>query len=261
MTALELLAPFVDLGREWIYAAFAVFTRCAAMMSLLPGFGEMSLPPRIKLMAAFAFALIVWPAVIPMVALVDPTPAQLGLTLLAETVAGLLLGLSVRLMLFALQTAGSIAGQSTSLAQMFGDSITADMQPAFAHLLTLGGIVLAFALGLPAYAAAAMIESYQVIPFGTFPLGGDVAEWGLSRVATGFTVAVGLAAPFLVASFAYNVALGAINRAMPQLMVALVGAPAITGGALALMALAAPVILTVWGQQLLRVLTDPMLAP
>ncbi|MFC3118840.1 flagellar biosynthetic protein FliR [Jhaorihella thermophila] len=34
-----------------------------------------------------------------------------------------------------------------------------------------------------------------------------------------------LSAPFVIASLLYNLTLGAINRAMPQLMVTLVGAP------------------------------------
>jgi flagellar biosynthetic protein FliR len=44
----------------------------------------------------------------------------------------------------------------------------------------------------------------------------------------------------------YNLALGAINRAMPTLMVSMVGAPALTLGSLALLAIATPVILAAW---------------
>ena len=65
-----------------------------------------------------------------------------------------------------------------------------------------------------------------------------------------FELAFSLAAPFLAAGLIYNLALGAINRAMPQLMVALVGAPAITGMALLILALAAPTILQVWAARL-----------
>ena len=63
-----------------------------------------------------------------------------------------------------------------------------------------------------------------------------------------------LAAPFVIMGFAYNVALGAINRAMPQLMVAFVGAPAITAAGLLVLMLAAPVILHFWGLRLARLI-------
>ena len=55
--------------------------------------------------------------------------------------------------------------------------------------------------------------------------GQDVAEWGVARVGAAFALALGLAAPFVIAAVLYNLALGVINKAMPQLMVALVGAP------------------------------------
>ena len=69
----------------------------------------------------------------------------------------------------------------------------------------------------------------------------DVAAWGTARVAQAFALGFSLAAPFVIAGFAYNLALGAINRAMPQLMVAFIGAPAITAGGLLILMLAAPV--------------------
>jgi flagellar biosynthetic protein FliR len=50
----------------------------------------------------------------------------------------------------------------------------------------------------------------------------------------------------LIASLVYNVVLGVINRAMPQLMVSFVGAPALTAGGLLLFFLAAPIMLAIW---------------
>jgi flagellar biosynthetic protein FliR len=257
MTALEALAPLLDLTRTAVYAAVAVFARVGAAVTLLPGFGEQVLPPRVKLGAALAFAIIIWPAVADDARIAEDSLAGFGLVLAAEAVAGIMLGLSVRLLIFALQIAGSIAAQSTSIAQMFGEGLVADPQPAYANLLAVAGIAMAFALGLPVHVAAALIDSYATLGFGQFPLGSDLADWGSQRVAAAFGTALSLALPFVLMAFAYNVALGAINRAMPQLMVAFVGAPAITGGALLVMGLATPFALQVWGQALLRVLANP----
>lgn len=257
MIALEQLAPFAEMGRGAVLTLACVFARVGAAVALLPGFGETALPARVKLGAAVAFAVIVWPAVAPLTRPVDDMGAGFALTLGAEAAVGLTLGLSVRLMILALQTAGAIAAQSTSIAQIMGEGLTADPLPAYANVLAVGGIALAFALGLPAYAAAALIGSYETFPFGVFPVAGDLAEWGVMRVAGAFATALGIASPFLAAAFAYNVALGAINRAMPSLMVAFVGAPAITGGALLLMALATPLALNVWGGRLTLVMADP----
>ena len=45
---------------------------------------------------------------------------------------------------------------------------------------------------------------------------------------------------------------------MPQLMVALVGAPAITGASAILLFLAAPLMLTVWKATMIAALGDPI---
>ncbi len=74
-------------------------------------------------------------------------------------------------------------------------------------------------------------------PWGGGLASPDLARWGLAQVSRSFALAFSLAAPFVIAGLLYNVALGVINRAMPQLMVAMVGAPAITLGGIALFAL------------------------
>lgn len=51
--------------------------------------------------------------------------------------------------------------------------------------------------------------------------------------------------------------LGVINKAMPQLMVAFVGAPLITAGGLFILCLAAPVMLAVWLQAFDQFLFNP----
>ena len=149
-------------------------------------------------------------------------------------------------MVIALQLAGSIAAQSTALAQIFGAGVAPDPMPAIGNILMLAGITLAVASGLHVKAAVAMARSYEILPMGLPVPAADVAAWGTARVAQAFALGFSLAAPFVIAAFAYNLALGAINRAMPQLMVAFIGAPAITAGGLLILMLAAPVILHFW---------------
>ncbi|MEM9043681.1 MAG: flagellar biosynthetic protein FliR [Pseudomonadota bacterium] len=261
----RLLGEILNFGAAEIYALIAVFTRVGATIALLPGFGEMTLPARVRLGAAIAFTLIIW----PLVAAETPLRADEGtrdamaLTRLmaAEAVAGILLGLTIRLMIMVLQLAGSIAAQSTSVAQIFGAGVTPDPMPAIGNFLTIAGIALAMTMDLHIKATLALVSSYQVIPFGTFPIGADVAMWGAARTMAAFSLAFSLAAPFMIAALLYNLALGAINRAMPQLMVALVGAPAITGLTLFFLWAASLAILTHWADQLDDVLANPFGMP
>ena len=102
-----------------------------------------------------------------------------------------------------------------------------------------------------------MIDSYRIFPVGTLLDSSQLAEFGIAHISYCFRLAFCLASPFILAAFIYNLALGAINRAMPQLMVVLVGAPAITGAGLLMLALLSPFLLQIWLDAFHDVLADP----
>lgn len=232
-----------------------MFLRIGALAGLLPGFGEQAVPLRIKLAIAVAFTLIVTPAL-------DPATLPTGFAgaawlIVSEIVIGVLLGIGLRLFVIALQIAGSIAAQSTSLAQILGNAV-AEPVPAMGHILVMGGLALAMIMGLHVKIAEFVILSYQMMPLGALPAGMDVSQWGIDQVRRAFTLAFTLAAPFVLLSVLYNLALGVINKAMPQLMVAFVGAPLITAGGLFLLFMSAPLLLSVWLETFDRFLTNPL---
>ena len=233
----------ITLAQDQLWLGFVVFLRVAAVVSLLPGFGEQSVPMRVKLIIALAFTLVVAPAV----QIVPPAPdlSSIAVLTLTETLSGVLLGLGIRILVLGLQTAGAIAAQSTSLSQILGGAAIEPL-PAMGYILTMGAIALAVITGLHVKAAEFLILSYAFLPMGLFSGGSDVADWGVAQISRAFGLAFTLAAPFVLMSVLYNLALGVINKAMPQLMVAFVGAPVITFGGLFILFLAAPTILTVW---------------
>jgi flagellar biosynthetic protein FliR len=254
----ENIAELLRISNELQWHGFMVFFRVAAIVSLMPAFGERTVPVRIKLAIALGFVLIVAPAI-------PTSPIPIGfdnliLLVFTETLAGLLLGLGIRLFVLALQTAGSIAAQSTSLSQILGGAV-ADPLPAMGYILIVSAIALAAEMGLHVKAAKLMILSYEMLPVGRFPSGEVVAMWGTAQITTAFSLAFTLSAPFIILSIIYNIALGVINKAMPQLMVAFVGAPVITAGGLLLLFLAAPFMLEIWATALDQYLASPFQMP
>ncbi len=236
------LMELAGVARAAGFAGLAVFLRVGAVMLMLPAFGEQVVPMRIKLGLAIAFTAIVAPAVGDQLPETDPFPIGLFAT---EVVYGLLLGFGIRLFIFALQIAGAIAAQATTLSQMFG-GMAGEPQPVIGNVLIIAGLAAAVATGLHVNVAKMMILSYGALPAGQMPAPRDLAQLGVAQVSRAFALGFSLAAPFVIASVLYNVALGFINRAMPQLAVSFVGAPALTLGALALLAVAAPALLGVW---------------
>lgn len=251
----EIEAAMIEISAA-AWPAFLLFLRVGAMMALFPGFGEQSVPARVKLAAAICFTLICFPALD--LELVSPSALpERVLVASAEVLSGVILGLFVRLFVIALQTAGTIAAQSTTLSQIFGAGPGTEPQAVFGNVFLVAGLALATLAGLHVHLAKYIIGSYALFPIGVIGGGADVAAMGMATVAHVFALAFSIAAPFMIASLAYNVILGVINRAMPQLMVAFVGAPAITGAGLFLLFLTTPFLLEVWRTALLEFLSNP----
>lgn len=255
---LEQLQALADLGAAGLMAGLVVFFRVGAMVALLPVFGEQVVPVRIRLAAALALSAVVAPAVAGQLPQIHDGLAALPL-LLNETAIGLAIGLMLRLFVAALQVAATTIAQSGSLSQMIG-GMGPEPMPAIGQLLTFAALALAAKTGLAAHVAVLTIRSYQVMPAGHLPLVGDLSDWGLQRITAAFALGFSLAVPFVIASVLYNLALGLVNRAMPQLAVALIGAPALTFGAMILMFMTLPGILMIWQGSLNHFLAAPFAA-
>ena len=237
---IDLAQQLVGSVQQLLQPATLVFLRVGAAMAVLPGFGEQAIPARIRLALALAFTAVVLPAV----AHRHDAPGLL-LPAAAEVSAGLLIGLSLRVMVLALSMAAAIAAQAASLSQLFA-SAGAEPQPALGTLLTLAALALAMQAGLHVKLAALFILSHDLLPAGRFPAAADVLAFGSGHVASAMALAFSLALPFTLAAILWNVALGAVNRALPQLMVAFIGAPALALGGLILTALCVPIMLAIW---------------
>lgn len=252
------LSQLLALSEGLAWGAVLVFLRVGAVVALMPGFGEQAVPQRVKLAVVVAFTLVLAPLVAERVAASGPAPGLVPLA--GEVAAGLILGVGMRLFLLALQTAAVIVAQATTLSQLFAGA-TPDPQPAIGNLFLVAGLALFLAAGLHLRAVELALLSYELLPAGGLPSASDAADWSVALVGKTFALAFSLSAPFVIASMIYNLALGAINRAMPQLMVSMVGAPALTLGSLALLAVAAPLALAVWLQGFEAWMADPFGSP
>jgi flagellar biosynthetic protein FliR len=255
---MEALAEILTAAEASLLTAAGVFTRIAAAAFLIPGMGERAVPTQVRLGLALALTLLLWPMVAPLVPQTPETVPGLVRLLGAEAANGLLIGLAFRLLVIVLQIAGMTAAFHLSISHMFGSGVAPTPEPTIATFLALGGIVLAMQAGLHVAVVAALAGLYGVLPFGQFPLSPDAAAWGTERMAQAFAFGLSLAFPFVLVSFAYNLALGALSRAMPQLLVALVGVPLLIGLGLVTLWLTLPAIYARWGSALGDILADPL---
>ena len=254
---IDQLTALLSLSQGLLWSGFVVLLRVGAMIAVLPVFGEQTIPVRIRLALALALCMIVTPAIAPQIGEMPNDVLQVFPLLLPEAITGLFFGLLLRFFVLALQIAGSIAAQSTSLSQIFGGSAGSDPQPAIGHVLVVSGLALAAMMGLHVTFASYILATYNIVPVGTFMDTTIVADLGVNAVGRTFSLGFVLAGPFVIASLIYNETLGVINRAMPQLMVSFVGAPAITAGGLLLLFLTAPLLLSIWIERFSAVVLNP----
>lgn len=256
MDALDALAPILDAGAPLIILLGALFTRVSAVAFLAPGLGEKAIPMRARLAAAIAMAMVLTPIVLSPDMTPPPTVAGVVALFAAEFACGVVIGFALRLMTFILQITGAIVAQSMSLSQLFGPTVGFDSESPFAALLVMGGVAMAAASGLHIQIVASMADIFQLLPFGQFPGAAETGEWSTNRVGAALFKSLALASPFVILGFLYSLALAAASRAMPQLMAAFVGAPAVTLAGLALFAAASPIILFDWLASFQRVIFD-----
>ena len=208
-------------------AAFLLtFARVGAMIMLLPGIGEMTVPSRVRLTMALVLTAILVPAHQSAYAIDLKAIGPVLLMLFQELLVGAVLGLTARLAISSLQVAGSVVAQQLGLGFVTAIDPTQNQQGLLVgNFLTVLGVTLIFATDLHYLVIAALNDSYTIFAPGEIPLVGDVAQHLTGVIATAFRIGIQLSAPFLVFGLLFNLGLGVLSRLMPQMQVFFIGLP------------------------------------
>lgn len=203
-----------------------VFARIGAMVMLLPGFGEVNIPVRIKLSIALLLTMIILPLHRAAYQVDLNSIASLLVLMLHEIVIGIVLGATARVTLSALQVAGSVIAQQLGLGFVTAIDPTQGQQGLLiGNFLTILGLTLLFATDSHHLVLSALNESYRIFSPGQTFSTGDVAALATKAFAAAFKIGLQLSAPFLVFGLVFNLGLGVLARLMPQMQVYFVGVP------------------------------------
>ena len=209
-------------------AAFILmFARIGTMIMLLPGLGEMSVPARVRLTIALVLTFVLFPLHRAGYTIDLRSPGPVIIALGQELLIGVVLGLTARLTISALQVAGSVIAQQLGLGFVTAVDPTQGQQGIIlGNFLTLLGITLIFATDLHHMVIAALNDSYRLFQPGEVPVVSDVTSLVTNTIASAFRVGIQLSGPFLVFGLVFNIALGVLSRLMPQMQVYFVAVPA-----------------------------------
>lgn len=206
------------------YGFFFVFTRFAGFFAWMPGIGD----NRISMKARLMFSLLV--SAVSYLSVQDYLPkapldsTAFNLAIVAEFVLGLFAAFIVRMLIAALDMAGTMVGFNMGLANAFAQSLaTAQQSGIIAVFISFVGLMMMFAVNLDHQLIALMLQSFQIFPPGQlFDLGvlnGDFSHMLVNFLQASFLLALQIAAPVTILGLLMMVGVGIVNRLMPALQV------------------------------------------
>jgi len=232
---------------QQVFAAGLVFARLGAIVMLLPGLGEVFIPPRVRLAFALSLGLMLFPIVS---AGAPPLPSDAGglaAAVIKELFIGLMIGSIIRIFMGSLATAGEIISLQTTLSfAQTANPMQAQPTASLSTFLGMIGIVLIFATDLHHLFIAAIVHSFTLFPFSRAVPIADAGQLAIQTVGKSFALGLQLSAPVVVFSFIFNIATGLVGRVMPAFQVFFVATPLIVMLGLSVFALSLGVIGMVW---------------
>ncbi|PLX36636.1 MAG: flagellar type III secretion system protein FliR [Hyphomicrobiales bacterium] len=203
------------------------FSRLGSMVMLLPAFGDVNVPMRIRLVFALALTFVFFPLAEGFYGQVSGALNALLPLIGGEVLVGLLVGGTARLLMSALQVAGTAMSfqMGLSYAQSFDPS--QGVQGAIlGSFLSVVAATLIMVTDLHHLFLAAIRDSYTMFKPGTLPPLGDFTQLAVDTIASSFRVGVQLTAPFLVFGLVFYLGVGILSRLMPQVQIFFVAMPA-----------------------------------
>ena len=227
----------------WIALFMVVIARLGFVVFLMPGIGEQTVPMRVRGAVMIAVATAFAASGIVPRPQTEGFAAFFGL-MLSEAIIGLFLGVLLRLSIWMLSIAGTLIAQVVGLSQMLGIALETEAQTLTANMLSMAGAALLLSADYHLSVVARLAEIYGEIPAGA--LSEIDVTFLINSSFDAFNFAVLLAWPFVAINLLYNICLGFINKALPSLMVAFVGAPFMIGAGLILLTISIATMLMVW---------------
>mgnify|MGYP001158769973 FL=1 len=209
-----------------VFAFLMIFARVGSAFFLFPGFRGKQVNIRTRLSIALAVSFLLTPLLIDVLPEMPGDPLVLLLILAGEILSGAVLGTSALIMFSAVQVAGTVISFVSAMANaLIFDPISQQQSAIVAGFLSTTATLLLFVTDLHHVLIQALIDSYSLFKPGAPHIMGDISELIVRQVSAAFKHGVQLAAPFIVVSIVYNLALGLMTRLSPQIPIFFVAMP------------------------------------
>lgn len=209
-----------------LFVFLLIFARMGSAITIMPGFNASYVNPQSRLLMALGISLVLTPVLADFIPDQPAQPAQLVLLLVGEITIGVFIGLIPRIMISAMQTAGTVLALVASMSNAFTQDAIAEQQSSvLSAFLGILAVILIFVTDTHHIMLLAVADSYTLFIPGQALVLGDMSQLLARWLMDSFSMGVQLTAPLLVSGMAYYLGLGLIGRLMPQLPVFFFGMP------------------------------------
>lgn len=224
-----------------------VLIRIAAMMMMVPAFGDAAVPATVKWGLTILLTFILFPIVkagIPLTR--DLGLVSLVLGIAGEMLIGIIIGFAARFVFAGIQLAGEMIGfqMGFSVASVI-DPNSNDQVSIIAEFQYLLALLLFMTVNAHHLFISAIADSYQVIPPLSVHFSGSLLQALVNLSHNLFVIAVKISAPVAAVLLFTNVAMGLVSRTVPQMNVFIVSFPLQIAAGLMFLGLSAPVFVKV----------------
>jgi flagellar biosynthetic protein FliR len=216
----------LDFLPQTAFAFILLFARTGALSMALPGIGDRMVPSRLRLVFALALTLILYPIVNKVFPNLPTSLFGMITAVISELLIGIAIGFSVRIILTAMQFAGTAISFQTGLA--FAQSVdpaNGGQSSLFGTFLSMLSVALIFATDMHHLMLMAIHDSYMLFKPGSFMPTGDFAQVALQTLTGGFRIALQLSGPFLVFGLIFYLGVGVLSKLIPQVQVFFLAMP------------------------------------
>lgn len=231
----------LDSGLLWAF--LLVFVRCSATMLGSPIFGAQSTPIQIRVMVTLAISGALVFMLRPATAAVPHHLGEMAIAVGNEIACGLLLGAFVSMAMMAVQYAGSFLDMSVGLGMsQVMNPVTGVSSSVISQFKSMLALIVFLGIQGHHFILQAFVRSYETMPTLTAAHLDPIRGGLVGLVGEMSLLALQIAAPVAAVGVIVDIAMGIVNRAVPQMPVFLVGLPVKIAASMIALSVALPAL-------------------
>ena len=202
---------------EYIEYAVLIITRISMIFFIVPFFGNVNIPVRIKIALSFFLSLIIMNSVDYSA---GSYQGMLGYSILIaqEAVTGLLIGIGSGFTLYILNFSGHMLDMEIGFSMAMEMDPTTQVQTTIsATFLTAVFMLMFIASDMHYFLIDAVVDSYKVIPIGEGIVSPNLYKIFVQYVIDYFVIGFRIILPVFACILVINVILGILARIAPQM--------------------------------------------